>query len=129
MMQNALSSIAYQPAMLGGKGVYNARSLLRLRIEDGASSLRQLALNDFTQTSTIDLNLYPNPAKDEFKVSSSELINNIQIFDLSGKMIERLNGEFNQKSISITNYKNGFYFVDVHMLDGKVKQFKLGIIH
>ena len=128
-MQNALSNIAYQPAMLGGKGVYNARSLLRLRIEDGASSLRQSALNNFTQTPSFDINLYPNPAKDEFTVSSSELISRIEIFDLSGKIIEKLNGEFNQKSISITNYKNGLYFVDVHLLNSKVKQFKLGIIH
>ena len=126
---NTLSNIAYQPAMLGGKGVYNARSLLRLRIEDGASSLRQSALTNFTQTPSIEINLYPNPAKDEFTVSSSELINNIEIFDLSGKIIERLNIAFNQKSISITNYKNGFYFVDVHLQDGKKKQFKLGIIH
>ena len=128
-MQNILYTIAYQPAMLGGKGVYNARSLLRLRIEDGASSLRQSVSTNFTETSTIDLKLYPNPAKDEFTVSSSELTSRIEIFDLSGKIIEKLNGEFNQKSISITNYKNGFYFVDVHMLDDKVKQFKLGIIH
>lgn len=87
------------------------------------------ALTNFTQTPSIEINLYPNPAKDEFTVSSSELINNIEIFDLSGKIIERLNIAFNQKSISITNYKNGFYFVDVHLQDGKKKQFKLGIIH
>ncbi|MDL2239244.1 cadherin-like beta sandwich domain-containing protein, partial [Bacteroidales bacterium OttesenSCG-928-L14] len=75
-----------------------------------------VGIEDFTN----QIKIYPNPAKNNVTIESSEEINNITIFDSFGKKIfER--GNINEKSlmIDVNNYSVGIYYITV---DGKTEK-------
>ena len=127
---NTLSNIAYQPAMLGGKGVYAARSLLRLRIEDGASSLRTYSnINKKEQSSYLTF-VYPNPTHDFFniKTNNSELYD-LKIKDVSGKvLLEKFNCS-NNTLFNCSSLNSGLYLVELQFKNGISEMLKLAIVH
>lgn len=67
-------------------------------------------INDLIQG---DITIYPNPNSGRFIISSSRIINSIEIYNLSG---ERIYTDYNfnkneTKSINLTNVSKGIYFV------------------
>ena len=131
-MRNLITqlNIAYQPAMLGGKGVYAARSLLRLRIEDGASSLRTYSnINKKEQSSYLTF-VYPNPTHDFFniKTNNSELYD-LKIKDVSGKvLLEKFNCS-NNTLFNCSSLNSGLYLVELQFKNGISEMLKLAIVH
>lgn len=72
-------------------------------------------------TSPLNVTIVPNPVQDDvFKVSASRLINRIEIFDQTGRMVK--NEVFGQLvstvEISSADMEYGIYFVNVYM-EGK----------
>jgi hypothetical protein len=127
---NTLSNIAFQPAMLGGKGVYNARSLLRLRIEDGASSLRMYSNTNKQEGSSYLTFAYPNPTHEFFyiKTNNAELFD-LKIKDINGKvLLEKYNCTKNTL-FNCSTLSRGLYLVELHFIDGISEMLKIAIVH
>ena len=122
--------MAYQPAMLGGRGVYLARSLKKLRIEDGASSLR---LNTQTQSSAIkseSINLYPNPANNLLNIEFSSRTEGVLIIkDASERVyLHRYINDVNIQ-LNLEQLTSGIYFLEIAFENCNVEKRKLIILH
>ena len=56
--------------------------------------------------------VYPNPSEGMFTLNFNELpTNNIQIMDMSGRIIEELNIKSEISTIDLSNYSKGIYFL------------------
>ena len=127
---NTLNNVAYQPAMLGGKAVYNAREDLRLRLEDGASSLRQSTIVSKENNNLIDISVLPNPSNGTFNIKSNDLGQfDLTIMDVAGKIVFNDLNCSNRKEIDINYLQNGIYFLMLEYSDGNHKTSKLVINH
>ena len=62
----------------------------------------------------IDVSIYPNPSNGIINIDSSEKINTIHVFDITGKTV--LTKTTN--TIDLTNLENGFYFIEVNTPKG-----------
>lgn len=60
------------------------------------------------------ITIYPNPAKDQLNISSTLMINQIQVCDLSGRILlnEMVSNQF-QSTINLNDFANGTYQVVV----------------
>jgi hypothetical protein len=131
-MRNLITqlNIAYQPAMLGGKGVYAARSLLRLRIEDGASSLRTYSNTNKQEGSSYLTFAYPNPTHEFFyiKTNNAELFD-LKIKDVNGKvLLEKYNCTINTL-FNCSTLSSGLYLLELQFSDGISEMLKIAIVH
>lgn len=66
--------------------------------------------------------LMPNPASDYFKVMSHYTINNIQVFDMVGKLLIETKVNHFEKDIDISNLSSGTYIVKINTAKGSVKK-------
>lgn len=73
-----------------------------------------LSIDKVLNKSSVSLEIYPNPSTDYITVKSSEIINNIKIFDALGNEVISTN----QKTITINHLSKGMYLVNVS-LDGE----------
>nr|WP_294774351.1 PQQ-dependent sugar dehydrogenase [uncultured Flavobacterium sp.] len=86
-----------------------------------------LAIDDFSQNG---LSLYPNPAKGEFflKNTASMVLANLQIIDLTGKVIHRQKlNEAEINTIKVSGIAKGIYLVSIETQNGKLFQSKLAV--
>ena len=58
--------------------------------------------------------IYPNPAVDFVNIKTQEKGANVQISDITGKVVYTTTMTTNNASIDVSNYKNGVYFVKVN---------------
>ena len=63
---------------------------------------------------SIETTIYPNPTKDELRVSSEEKIDQILVFDCAGRMVMELT-EINDFMVplNVKSFKAGFYHVKI----------------
>ncbi len=66
--------------------------------------------------------LMPNPANNYFKVMSHYTINNIQVFDMVGKLLIETKVSNFEKDIDISNLSSGTYIVKINTTKGSVKK-------
>lgn len=66
--------------------------------------------------------LMPNPANDYFKVMSHYTIKDIQVFDMSGKLLIEIKVNNFEKDIDIGNLSSGSYIVKINTAKGSVKK-------
>ena len=79
-----------------------------------------LGVEDFT---TADLTLYPNPASDQFNISSgNELIQTVIVRDILGKTIETIQVNGLNQNVNISNLPKGLYLVEVELETGRAVQ-------
>jgi hypothetical protein len=69
---------------------------------------------------TINLNIMPNPAKEQFTINSDKGINRIELVDMLGKQVRILNLN-NTKStvVDVRDLNSGVYTITVYSLNGK----------
>ena len=81
------------------------------------------------QTLNRNLNLYPNPAKNNFIIEFSSRLNEnyrIQIYNIDGiKVFEKIYFECKKQSIDISNYPHGVYFVKMITDDSVIETAKI----
>ena len=84
-------------------------------------SCTSLGLEEFTNNSFI---IYPNPSKEIIYLKESEnvVIQNIDISDLTGKII--YNSKSNLSEINIQGYENGIYILSITS-EGKIYNYKI----
>lgn len=84
-------------------------------------------LNEFADNIS-NFELFPNPAKDHFTISSSknELIKSVQLLNLSGQEVYNATQVMNSTChLSDLNLRPGMYFIKVSTVDGQTKNLKL----
>lgn len=71
------------------------------------------------EVSTIALNVFPNPFKNTLSIASSEMLNEVALYDLNGRMMDvavSING--NKANINTVNIAAGTYVVKMRTISG-----------
>jgi len=68
-----------------------------------------------TTSSNFDVEIFPNPATDNFTIKSNSTIEKIEIYDIAGKLV-MLN--FKSDNIDISKIENGIYLVKITTEEG-----------
>ena len=72
-----------------------------------------VGINESVQTS-LDFNLYPNPAKEELLIVSQSKIQRLEIFDITGrKILEQTVNGLGKIQLTITGIESGIYIVRI----------------
>ena len=82
------------------------------KIDTTWSAQSSSGLNSIEQKTYITI--YPNPAKEEFFVKSSENIKLIEIFDILGKNIKNISVNSIETSVDISSLEKGTYILKVY---------------
>jgi hypothetical protein len=92
--------------------VFEAREIGGLAIKQFSFKVRvsKLVSVESTYASASELKVYPNPAKDKFYLRSNEQKLNIQILDITGRIV-LINTISGSDPIDISSLKNGIYFL------------------
>ena len=105
--------IAYSPFTSYSKGAWDG---------DGSPSV---AMDAFLNTSTLSTTefekpkqnfiIYPNPSSDVLHVKSLNTnLHSIEIIDFNGRLIQKLSTESSLKSIDVSSFAEGIYFVRIN---------------
>lgn len=73
-----------------------------------------LSTNDI---SSFDLKLYPNPAIDKINISSIESINQVRIYDISGRIVSKSSPNSSNFNLDIADLNKGVYLVKLNSGD------------
>lgn len=61
----------------------------------------------------ISLNVYPNPAKNELNIVSSEMIREVRLIDMLGQVVYTSPVQGQRLSLNVNQFRNGIYFVHI----------------
>ncbi len=94
---------------------------------DEACAIISVGVNE-PEDSTPVINLYPNPAKDVIMISSSEIINHIVVYDLTGNKISNAIIDDDTYCLRTDYLSNGLYLVKI--ITGKITHsYKIAVNH
>jgi glucose/arabinose dehydrogenase len=122
---NAANTITWSPTFSANFTTFGEDINGELYIADAASGIIYKLKDATLSTSEFELNgfsLYPNPANKEFFIKNDNhtALLNVQIFDLSGKLLLTKKLETTlENSISVSNLSFGMYLVTVETANGK----------
>jgi hypothetical protein len=68
------------------------------------------------------LQVFPNPSSGIVNVNSNELIEDLEVFDLYGKKLMRLNSSSKQAQIDLSQFSTGNYIIQAKFASGTVKR-------
>lgn len=69
--------------------------------------------------SKLDLSIYPNPVSDRLQVEATSLISEIEVIDLEGRVVAKLNaGQENSVTVDFSTFASGTYIVRVRTAAG-----------
>jgi hypothetical protein len=67
---------------------------------------------------TTTLKVMPNPANTSFNIVSSDVINSVELIDLSGKSVRKLVGSASELTVNVSDLVQGIYTVIVRTENG-----------
>ena len=103
----------YPQAGMSVRCAKDEKRLLGALVERNNQTLSTQPLEPKPQNS--DLQVYPNPFKDEFYVANPDAAN-YEFYDFSGKLV--LKGDINNQKITAGKMQKGIYIIKVIMQDG-----------
>lgn len=126
-----LEMIALQTYADAGEGVYAARVMLAMQVdEDGMSGSRYGAEMEEEAINTMEI--FPNPATDHVTVASNLAEGQsgvVEITDIQGKVVLSMRATAGITTLDVSGLDNGLYFVQL-VIDGElVETNKLEVIH
>ncbi|MEL6922854.1 MAG: T9SS type A sorting domain-containing protein, partial [Bacteroidota bacterium] len=68
------------------------------------------------------IKVFPNPATDQVFVQSDRRIREVQLFDITGKLLQRLSPNSTQTELRVSNLQQGVYVVMVDSAEGRSVQ-------
>lgn len=84
-----------------------------------------LSSSEISKLSKTEIKYYPNPVKDILNFKGDEKIQEINIYDGSGKKIQTNKVEDNQGSVNVSALSSGMYIVAGKTESGEVKTYKM----
>ena len=125
---NRLKGAAYYTIQYNADSLKPGVYLLRLDYGLNNSKVERFIKEcdaNFIDTVTVSdkLNIYPNPVQSKITIESSgTATKQIEIADLNGKVLEKINSEIQNETMSMDLSKliSGFYFISIQLSDGKV---------
>ncbi len=72
----------------------------------------------FNENKIEELKVYPNPVVDNLNIESKEEISQVEIFDLSGRLIQNTIANENKVSVSMQQYPKGIYSAVIKAASG-----------
>ena len=66
---------------------------------------------DIPETNQNRFELYPNPAQDRINIRSSNIIEEIQIYNSEGELLQILNPNIKEEKIDVSGLPPGYYFI------------------
>ena len=94
-------------------------------------SATSLSNPNFIDKETIGLRLTPNPAREKLTVTSKELLANITVYDINGRIINTLSPNKTTSTthtLNTSNIPSGFYVVKITTREGAIATDKLSIL-
>ena len=82
----------------------------------GDCSLDQVGVEELAQ---YNISIYPNPFKNEFNISNLEGVNDIKVYDITGKEVYEYITASTQITINLSSVEPGIYFVKAKSDNGK----------
>lgn len=70
------------------------------------------------ETSDININIYPNPTSSIVNLNTTEIISQIEVFNLAGQLVSVINPNANTATIDLNNYPNSIYILNI-VIDGQ----------
>lgn len=80
-------------------------------------TVQSVGVEDFITSNTIAL--YPNPCNRQFVISCPQSTRNVEIFDLTGKLIFNTSEQNTEIIINTSNWSSGIYMVQITDKNGK----------
>lgn len=114
-----LRNIAYMTPMEGGPGVFNARAMLGLEVNDPDLILRTANPDLKIYNSTVTI--YPNPTNGIINLKNADNTT-IEISDAAGRVVMIAK---NINKLSLEDYDNGIYYFRITQLNGEVTHSKI----
>ncbi len=85
------------------------------------TTFESLGLNPNVKDAAVKI--YPNPATDSFTVEAKSAISNVEIFDINGRILQKLNGSESAMHVNISSLNDGIYFIRIATINGvKIEQ-------
>jgi hypothetical protein len=82
-----------------------------------------LSVDSFENNISVDI--YPNPVKNELFINTQLNLKSVEIYDVTGKQILRLDDIENDKSINLSSLKKGIYLVKLKTPSGDFQTKKI----
>jgi hypothetical protein len=82
-----------------------------------------IILTGIENNNETNIQLYPNPFKNEIYISHPELVKNVQITNVIGEIVKK--EIFNGKSIVTKNLSNGVYFITIERFTGEKTVYRM----
>ncbi len=76
----------------------------------------------------LDLDIFPNPARDQVTVNSSEMINTVEIFNLTGHRLHEIRPNAQSVQVNVSGLGLGVYIMRIHTENG-VAHHKIQVIN
>ncbi len=71
------------------------------------------------ETSEINIEIYPNPARDFIKLSAvSGQLSAVRVYNTLGMLVEEFEMQSNEIEINVSDYKSGLYFINISTDNG-----------
>ena len=75
-----------------------------------------------TDQQAVDASIYPNPSTGEFTIESSELISEIRVYELSGRIIINEAPKASKYVLNLTDAVSGMYIIELMYAPGSVSR-------
>jgi hypothetical protein len=77
------------------------------------------------------LSIYPNPVSEQlfFELKDAAQISSLQIVDINGHIVERIQNPTQSPVLNVSSWSNGFYFYQLQLADGKIANGKIVVSH
>ena len=69
---------------------------------------------------SISLNIFPNPASDYLQIESQFPLENIRLYDMSGRKVAETNTTNPTTTLDISSLRNGMYTLNVGSFNAKI---------
>ncbi|MCQ2283646.1 MAG: C25 family cysteine peptidase [Bacteroidales bacterium] len=63
--------------------------------------------------------VYPNPTNGQLNVSASQMIQKVELYDMSGRLLDAMNVNSTTATLNVSRFANGIYFVKTYTEDQK----------
>ena len=110
---------------------YAGESTIKIAFQYYGNNGAQFSLDDISieegseieeNSDNTSVNIYPNPAKNLINIKSSDKIENVKIYNLTGQIVFDKMINDNSVQINTSEYKSGIYFIKIRTKDGLINK-------